>query len=844
MAMSACKSVSFPDLLRRRRVAAGLTQEALAELAGVSTRGISDIERGIILSPHRDTVQALAAALALDDGERALFESAARRPARALSRPAPKWNSLPIPPTPLIGRETEVRAVCHQLRRTESRLLTLVGPGGGGKTRLALRIASDLAPDFAGGVRFVPLASVTDSRLVGAAVLASAGGRRSAGESFASAIARALGGEPSLLVVDNFEQVIEAAALLSEVLAACSGAKVLVTSRIPLSLRGEYVSPVPPLPCPPPTVRSAMHAASDAPASRLFVERARAANPSFALSDANAGAVGVIVNGLDGLPLAIELAAAWTNVLSAAEIASRLDRRLSLLVDGPRDAPERHRTMQDAIAWSYDLLSDPEQRLFRTLGVFSGGFDVGAVTELCRRLSGETSAVQDTGGDLLRQLGVLISASLVHRRELPHGTSRYGLLETVREFARAQLERGQELLDARSSHAELYAERAGEAGPNLVGPNASQWLDRLETDHDNLRTALGWLLENGRPERAGAIAGAIWRFWQNHGHLDEGRGWFRRLREAGDVFDEQTRARCLIGDASLALRQGAFDDAGALANQAIAAARTCADSSELASALNIAGIVAEYRAEYPTAERHYRRALRLRRKLGDTVGVGVVLGNLGIALNDQGQYAESLPFHEEALTHRQTAGDDWGIANSLLNLGIAHRGLGDLERAYAMQAEARTRFQEIGDAWGVALCTNEIGAIAEENGRLDEALEAYRAGLELRRAIGDRLGIARGLESLGRALVTSRDVAAGVRLLAAGTNLRAASGAPLPTAQRPAHDRAVALARESLGASEYERAWAAGSALTADQAVAEGLSLSHAPRQTTTPMGDHRRGSA
>jgi len=502
-------------------------------------------------------------------------------------------HNLPSQTTPLIGRERAIQALCEQLRSPGRRLVTLSGVGGIGKTRLAIAVAAELVDDFAGGVCFVPLAPITDPGLVVSSIARELGVRETGTRPLLETVIDHLREREMLLVLDNFEQLLAVATIVAELLAATDRLKILVTSRFVLRLQGEHDVVVPPLGCPD-AARPWSPGANIADelltfeAMRLFTERARAASVGFSLNDENARAVAEICQRLDGLPLALELAAARVRVLSPTALLDRLKRRLPILTGGSRDLPERQRTVRDTVAWSYDLLTQSEQRLFRRLGVFIGGFSLEAAEAIC------TSTADAEFADVLEGLSSLIDKHLVQRAEAPEDDARFFLLETIREYALERLEGSGEALELQLRHSEYYLGLAEQADARLHGGDQDAWLARLERDHDNLRTALTWSQTiDSALEISLRLAAALYWFWLVRGHIAEGRRWVElvlgRISDSGNV----ARMRLLHGAGVLAWAQGDYERAGTCYQESLELARTSADLLGVAMVTGDLGLTAQ-----------------------------------------------------------------------------------------------------------------------------------------------------------------------------------------------------------------------------------------------------------
>ena len=735
--------------------------------------------------------------------------------------PPPARHNLPAQPTPLLGRQAELGRVTALLADPVCRLLTLVGPGGIGKTRLALQVAQELVDDFADGVFFVSLASIHGPDLVAQAIVDALKVEVGPGRPATERLSDWLKSRQVLLVLDNFEHLLPAATLIARLLAGCQALTVLATSRAPLHLRGEQVLPVPPLSLPDPGRADAPDRLADFASVALFLERARAVRPEFGLTPGNAAAIAAICCRLDGLPLAIELAAARIRLLSPEELITRLEQSIALLADGAEDLPPRQRTLRATIEWSYNLLSEPERTLFRRLAVFRDGATLDTVGAVC----GPLEAGATTGGpdvDLLRLLGSLSDKSLVLRKEGPNAALRFTLLETIREYAAERLEASGEGDTVRCQHAVHFLALVEQVAPELHGPRQATRLEQLDAERANFSAALRWCAEHD-PTTGLRLAAALWPFWLLRGYWGEGRGWLEALlQRMGSDAPAGIRAQASSAAGHLATHQGDTEAARALLLEGVAIRRELGDRRSLADALHWLG--REYAS--PEAESWLREALALYRELGDERGIAEVLGSLGEHLREGGDLIAGRTLGEESLGRWRALGDAYHVALQLYRLGHIARHQGDDARARVCYDEALALNRRVGHRWGVAMVLLNLGFVEERAGDRERAGALARESLRLNRELGNKWGICRGLHLLAAVAVASAQPGAGhraARLLGAAEALRLATGTTWQPHDRDEFDRWVGAARAVLDADTFAGAWAAGQALSPEEAVAIAL---------------------
>lgn len=773
-------------------------------------------------------------------------------------------NNLPIQPTRFIGREKEVSAVAQLLRRPDVRLVTLSGPGGVGKTRLALQIAAELCDDFTDGVFVVALAPVNAPDQVVSAIAQTLGINESSDLPLSSLLEAALKGKQLLLVLDNFEQVIDAALMLAELLTACPRLKIVVTSRMGLHVRAEHEFVVPPLSVPtlkhPPDLRSLSHYEAVA----LFIERAQAMKPDFSVTNANASAVAAVCAYLDGLPLAIELAAARIKHFSPQTLLARLEQGLSVLSGGARDLPVRQQTLHGTIAWSYDLLSPEEQKLFRHLAVFVDGWSLEAAEALCMARGGLTA-------DMLEGLASLVDKSLLRQEEQAAGETRFWMLQTLREFGLEQLAKSGELEATRQAHAEYYLQLAEEAQPSLQSTEQGRWMARLEQEYENLRAALGWLLAQARgggeqstqqAERALRFCTALSWFWSIRGYLREGQHFLEQALALRERVSVPMRARALYTAADLAWILDDLERTERWCRESLELFRELGDKVGMADALLLLGTSAWAKGQYMLARTRLEEAAALYQEMGEYWKRGRCLTQLARIGTLQGVYDEARGLLEDSLALYRSLGDKerigWVLYLQARLLFLSGR---DPAAARSLTEQSLTLLQEINNPWERAYSLVLLGQLTLWQDEQARARDLFEEGRSAFKEAGDQAGMADALMGLANAAMVQGDFAAAcdlsqesllilqriyyqelvppcleglaavvaaqgeplwaARLWGAAEALREAIGTPVPPVYRLDYERVVAKARAELGNETFDRARAEGRTMTLEQAVAK-----------------------
>ena len=721
-------------------------------------------------------------------------------------------NNLKLEVTSFIGREREIEQASQMLEH--SSILTLTGPGGVGKSRVGLRLARQLLGRFEDGTWIIECGSITDPDFVLPSVVSAIGLTEAAGRSLQASIVDHLKGKQLLLLLDDCDPVLTECAELAGALArSCSAVRVIVTSREALGVPGEAILPIASLTTPGVGSTVAARDVGAADACQLFLERARAVQPAFELTDQNARSVAQLCRRLDGIPLAIELAAARVRALPVEQIAARLDDRFRLLTGGSRASVARHQTLRATIDWSYDLLTEPERAVLRRLSVFAGGATLEAAESVCAGDPVDPFEILDV-------LGRLVEKSLVFTD--PTSTeARFRLLETVREYARGRLVEADEGDLTLRRHRDWYLALVDEASPAFFhGPEPVEWLRRLDREHDDLRAALEWCLDQPGEGQSGLrIAAGLWRYWEIRGHLTEGRGWLERMVEAVGEDVSSLRANALTGAGNLAFMQGDFRAASSFHESSLALHRQIGDRQSVAYAANNLANAAMQRGDHARARELYEESIDLARELGDERGAAFGSINLADVATRQGDLDAARALHAEILATIRELGDRWMEAFALDTFARATGLAGDREAAQSLHVEALAILEEMGDRRGVARVLTHLAELALSDGDAARARGLFRQSLAIRQDLGDMPGLASAMENLAGA-IASDDAEAAARLHGAAESLREAIRAMVPPQAAASHDQHLADLETRLGADRLAAARREGRAMTPNEALA------------------------
>jgi predicted ATPase/serine/threonine protein kinase len=734
-------------------------------------------------------------------------------------------SNLPTQRTAFVGRDKEVAAAKELLLHHDVRLLTVTGPAGIGKTRLALEVAREMVEHFPAGIFFVPLAGVGDPALLPVFLTQALNIRATGGQAPLESLREYLQSslrKPILLLLDNFEHLIAAAPTVSGLFAIAPNLKVLVTSRAPLHVYGEHEFPVPPLALPDTRSLPSLEMLSQYSAVALFIRRAKAVKPDFEVTEDNAAAVAEICARLDGLPLAIEIAAARVKLFSPSAMRKRLASRLELVTGGSRDLPARQQTLRGAFDWSYDLLNAAEQTLFRRLSVFAGGCTLEAVEAVC-------NTKNDLGMDVLEGMASLVDRNLIQQVEQAEDESRFAMLETIREYGLQKLAASGEESLTRRAHAAYCLVLAEEGACESAGAERSVSLDRLEIEHNNSRAALEWLAENGDAEWGLRLSAALFRFWETREYFAEGRDWLGKLLKLGGAMaPTKLRARALFAAGILATGQGDYGSADGLIRDSLEVARQLGDKHGIAVSLNALAVNARDRGEVAASRSLSEEGLAVWREIGDSQAVARSLSNLASVVKLQGDYAEARSLYKECLSIFRELGDRVGAAWSLNYEGDVARDQGDATAARSLYEQSLAAFRELGDRWGTAGSLADLGNLALDEKNFAGANSLYRESLKLFKELDHKRGIARLLDCCACSAAAQSEPQRSLRLAGAAAALRQTIGAPLTPVEHIKLEESLEQARQALAGGEGVGAWLEGWAMPIEKAIETALTANSA----------------